>query len=392
MSNFEANHSLDDVTFTTVPLGETNPSGFTPVWLTDFRKIETDKLAVHTFEYKYPSRAGFVDVSPFKQSVIEALKSETVTVSEALSLVENSKLYWVDTPTDIPTDEDIIKQTQAEYKRFGLEPSKIVQESVNAVKLVIEDLMLPEDVKVRILQQLNKLEIQVGYARGGGATQDGELVYINPSDSLAQARYLSEIVGVEVNSDMLKSLLVGQISHELGHIVDFTVDNKTILNSSLSASSMLRHEASYPVKFDNPESDNSQLQMRERFAMYFAYATLEKMGLTTEAESDFKKIYLTMAFDVFKNVSVKRLTEFVEEARNSQKLDKITRAKVVSLGEMVLSGHCIAQAIPLTKEQVYEALLSISTSKNRLERAMQKLAVDGFEAELEQKDKGYVLP
>lgn len=391
MKPYGINLESKDTTFTTVPLGEPTETGFTPVWLTDFRVIQADRLVDKTIEYKYPYSIGHVDISPFKQSVIEALKSD-VPISDALSLVDNAKTFWFESPENSVTDEEIVRQTQEEFKRLGIEPHRIVEDSVNAIKLVVEDLSLPESERTKIINKINSLEILVGFGRGGGASQDGELVYVNPSDALAQARYLSEVVRTEVTADMLKSLLIGQIAHELGHIVDFSVENGTVLNASLSASCALKHEDEYPVKFDNPESENAHLQMRERFAMYFAYAVLDKMGLTTEAESDFKRIYLTMAFDVFKNISVKRLTEFVEEAKNSSKLDKVTKARIVSLGEMVLSGHCIAQAYPLKKEQVYEALTSISTPKSKLDRAMQKLAVDGFEKELEQKDRGFVLP
>lgn len=239
-----------------------------------------------------------------------------------------------------------------------------------------------------MLTSINGLHVEIQYSGSAAAYWDGNVVALNPGSPILEASYLSDLVRTDLSADLVTSLIAGQVAHELAHIVDLTVQGKTSLDRSLSASTTLSHDSSYPVRFDDTQSESARMQMRERFAMYFEYAVVDRMGLSVKPVADIKSVYLTMVMNILEYVSPKKITELVSRAKQKLKDDHPVRLKLERLAYRVLGGHPIAQSFPLSKDDVFEALLAIRTPEKRLERLGQSIIDSELEKQANQNESG----
>lgn len=388
MSADRSKHDNEWGTYTTTPFGDPDKDDFVLSLMGDFRIIDVSKLVPLTFEAKYPDSRGKVDISPFTSVVIEALRADGVDMDDVLDLIMDSSSFCEGQYDCLMSDHAYRKSIEKVYEDLNIDFNEVVVQTFNAFRDEIRELHLPKQIRQELLTSIDGLHVEIGYSRSAEAAWDDNVIALNPGSPILEANYLCDLVRTDISADLVKSLIAGQVAHELAHIVDLMIQGKTLLDRNLSASTTLTHDSSYPVRFDDIQSESARMQMRERFAVYFEYAVVDRMGLSVESVADIKRVYLTMMMNILEHVSPRKLTELVNRAKQKLKGDHPVRLKIESLANRVLGGHPIAQSFPLSRDDVYEALLAIRTPERRLERLGQSIIVQELEEHANQNESG----
>lgn len=381
----DPNSTHDTVTFEI--LREENS---VPSMTGDYRRINVAAIAPYLFEAKYPKSSKLT--SPFAEIAGQALVMEGIANEDAIKLIEGSKSFYETTPDIITQAEEDKNDVDKIYKAFEIDFEHIVEQTASALQEELNSLPLPNGIKAMAVKAINNVSIEYTYntKQGSGASLNGELVIFNKVTPINKALHIAHLLSDgKVTADLIKTFVVQTCAHEFGHIIDSSLF-PGITDDSLTASSTVPQEAYYPVEFsDSQVSTNRRTQFRERFAMYFENAVIERMGYSQDAAEDFRRAYLSMSMLFFTKVTPKRLTELADYAKETLKADNTTRQRIEGLADYVLSGHSIAQAFPFTKEQVCFGLVQVYTPSNRLE--YENLLLRKREARMKEQNKNNVL-
>ena len=342
------------------------------------RIMNLGMIAPYVLEAKYPHMHKLKSHNR-AELLVDLLSGSNSTVDEAVLTIKAlpDQIKKIELPK--PSRENVEKV----LSKFDIQIPDLTRKTVSAIKVIISDFGLPTDSGEVLLESLDNVQIGVNF--NGGSSEFALLnsdkginvrrVDLDLVDLLDDAQTLAREVGTSLSREMIEAFFVSRLAHELGHTLDSAPYFYGLVYSGECASVGIPSNTSkYPLVYlgedmNSEAGSNKMMNWRERFAAFFEVEVVDRLGLPTEAISDFRRLELSRIFYVLSKVDPAKLSQLLSAVRKDPdlSLDNPVRIQIEKDLSAILDGHTIANVFPFSKEEILSGFLSsIQTPLRRL--------------------------